>query len=88
MCCRRLHEGSSLLGVTDASCGNTLTDTPHSSTNLGIELTHLILAMLAIALPKLVNLRRVSFAGSNEVASKFAEVLASSHPYLGGLTLQ
>ena len=46
------------------------------------------LAMLAIALPKLVNLRRVSFAGSNEVASKFAEVLASSHPYLGGLTLQ
>ena len=48
----------------------------------------LLLAMLAIALPKLVNLRRVSFAGSNEVASKFAEVLAISHPYLTGLTLQ
>ncbi|TDL27100.1 hypothetical protein BD410DRAFT_783287 [Rickenella mellea] len=45
-------------------------------------------AMLSIALPRLINLRHVSFAGSNEVACKIAEVLATIHPNIRSLSLE
>ncbi|EJD04668.1 uncharacterized protein FOMMEDRAFT_132624 [Fomitiporia mediterranea MF3/22] len=44
--------------------------------------------MLATALPKLIHLKEVIFAGSNEVWNRFAEVLTSTHPRLQSLIIE
>ena len=53
-----------------------------------IKVFFLVAAMLATALPKLVNLQEIQFVGSNIVWNKLAELIVATHPRLQGLTFK
>lgn len=63
------------------------TSTLFLNVRLSLHLSYCLTAMLANALPKLLNLKEVIFTGSNEVWNRIAEILSSTHPRLQSLSV-